>query len=258
MMFSPKILAIVPLSVLAACGGGGSDGNGSGSASITPPVNGTVNQPASTSSADLISFLEQGATTVNNPYGSDKGISRVQRTSTANGETITVTADRFVDGTYGLIQYVSGDNTRLYTLDDGLVATTKSPDGRYNGTFEVNYTVDGGTTWNVGTGDSIIVLDTEKGTADFGGMATAYNGTGSNSIEYYGGSSLQNGEFADASASVHYRENGAYVSSHTGTIDGTAIDVGDTLGVVGLVGGDDGAFQANGGFSTIWQADKDS
>ncbi len=41
-------------------------------------------------------------------------------------------------------------------------------------------------------------------------------------------------------------------------IEGKAIDAGDTLGAVGLVGGDDGAFKANGGISTIWQADKDS
>lgn len=257
-MFSPKILAIIPLSVLAACGGGGSGGNSSGSASVTPPVNGTVTQPASTSSADLISFLEQGATTVSNPYGSDKGISRVQRTATVNGETVTVTADRFADGTYGLIQYVSGDNTRLYTLDDGLVATTKSPDGRYNGTFEVNYTVDGGNTWNVGTGDSGIVLDTATGKADFGGMATAYNSAGSNSVEYYSTSDLVGGKFSDNSAIVNYRENGAFVEQYQGTIEGTAIDVGDSFGVVGLVGGDDGVFQANGGFTSIWQADKDS
>lgn len=42
-----------------------------------------------------------------------------------------------------------------YPLDGGLLATTKSPDGRGNGTLEVNDTVNGGTIWNVGTGDSV-------------------------------------------------------------------------------------------------------
>ncbi len=212
MTFSLKILAIVPVAVLTACGGGGG-GTSTGSSTVTPPTNGSATSPASTSSADLISFLEADATTISSPYGSDKGISRVERTVSSNGETVTVTADRFADGTYGLIQYVSGDNTRLYTLDDGLVATTKSPDGRYNGTFEVNYTVDGGTTWNVGTGDSIIVLDTEKGTADFGGMATATTSTGTNSVEYYSTAALVDGKFTDSAASVNYREDGVFVEN---------------------------------------------
>ncbi|WP_027234080.1 hypothetical protein [Leisingera caerulea] len=241
-----KSVAVLGLMSLAACGGGSGSTGGS---PVTPPPAATA--PASNSSADLLDYVVDGGAVVYNQHTNENNMTRLQRSEVVNGERHTVTVDRLADGTYGLIQYVKGDEATLYTMDDGLVASTDVPDGQFNGAFEVSYTVDGGSTWNIGSGEASVTLDTATGQAHFGGMATDRSvATGDfNSVEYYSTANLVNGEFSDNAASVIYREDGASVSTHTGTIDGIVVGSGDDAGVIGLVGGTDGDFQANGGFT---------
>ena len=234
-----KTVAVLGLMSVAACGGG----SGGGGTTTPPPVD---TGPASTSSADLLDYVLDGGSKVYNYHSDQNNITRMQRETTIDGETVVVTVDQLEGGSNGLIQYRNGDDLTIYTLDDTLVASTDTPDGQYNGAFDVSYSVDGGTSWEVGTGDASATISTSTGEANFGGMATATRGDdSSSSIEYYSTADLVNGQFVDNAASVIHRENGMTQGQYEGQLNGMVL----TDGVVGTVGGNDGDFMANGGFT---------
>ena len=233
-------LASTVLLSLVACSGGSSGGGDDSTA--PPPEPG----PASTASADLLDFVMDGGTEVYNYETDRNGMTRLQRSGSVDGDDVLVTVDTFEDGTSGLIQYARDGEVTLYTLDDTLAASTVTPDGHYVGAMDVTYSVDGGSTWQVGSGDASVTMDTEEGLAMFGSLVSAEN----SSLEYYSTAELVDGTFSDSEASVNYRDaEGAFVDQYTGEIVGMVVDTGNGTGVVGLVGGDDGVFQATGGFT---------
>lgn len=238
------IPVLVITSFLGACGGSSGGGGNSGDGNTAPPAVDTG--PASSSSSDLLDYVLDGGSKVYNYHSDRNDITRMQRATTVDGERVVVTVDQLAGGSNGLIQYRNGDDLTIYTLDDTLVAGTNTPDGQYNGAFDVSYSVDGGATWEVGTGDAGVTISTATGEANFGGMATANRDDGSfSSIEYYSTSDLVDGQFVDNAASVVHREDGAAQGLYEGTLNGMVLDDG----VVGIVGGTDGNFQANGGFT---------
>lgn len=236
-----KTAGILGLMMLAACGG-----SGTSPTTPRPDPEPTDPGPASTAPAALVDYVIDGGSEVYNYHSNRNNITRLQRTTTVDGEVITVTMDQLEGGSNGLIQYRRGDGVTLYQLDDTLVAVTDTPDGQYNGAFEVSYSVDGGQTWEIGSGDAGVVLNTTTGQADFGGMATANRGDGgTSSVEYYSTAELVDGVFVDNSALVVYREDGQWASDHEGQLSGMVLEDG----VVGVVGANDGNFQATGGFT---------
>lgn len=238
------IPALVIVSLLSACGGSSGGGGNSGGGSTPPPAVDTG--PASRSSADLLDYVLDGGSEVYNYHSDRNNITRMQRSTTIDGEQVVVTVDQLAGGSNGLIQYRSGDDVTVYKLDDTLVASTNTPDGQYNGTFDVSYSVDGGATWTNGTGDAGVVLDTTSGEAHFGGMASNTSSAGDlTSVEYYSTSDLVDGQFVDNAASVVYREDGFTAGRYEGELSGMVLDDG----VVGIVGANSGDFQASGGFT---------
>lgn len=237
-----KTVAVLGLMSVAACGGGG--GGSNPATPSTPPTADTG--PASTSPADLVDYVLDGGSEVYNYHSDRNNITRMQRSTTVDGEQVVVTVDQLAGGSNGLIQYRNGNDLTIYTLDDTLVATTNTPDGQYNGTFDVSYSVDGGATWTNGTGDAGVVLDTTSGEAHFGGMASNTSAAGDlTSVEYYSTSDLVGGRFVDNAASVVYREDGYTAGQYEGQLNGLVLDDG----VVGIVGANSGDFQASGGFT---------
>ncbi|MBW3243629.1 hypothetical protein KUV57_13225 [Epibacterium sp. DP7N7-1] len=235
-----KTVAVLGLMSVAACGGGSG-----GSAPTQPPVTPDTG-PASTSSADLLDYVLDGGSEVYNYEADRNNITRLQRSTTVNGETVVVTVDQLAGGSNGHIMYKKGDDMMVYALDDSQVASTNTPDGQFNGTFDVSYSVDGGATWVDGTGDASAVINTGTGTADFGGMASNTSTSGDvTSVEFYSTSNLVDGQFNDNAADVIYREGGLTAGQYDGEVNGMVLDDG----VVGLVGSNSGDFVATGGFT---------
>ncbi|WP_226562636.1 hypothetical protein [Salipiger thiooxidans] len=238
----PAFLVVAMLSACGGSSGGGANPGGDGTPTPVEPDTG----PASASSSDLLDYVLDGGSQVYNYHSNRNNITRMQRSTTVDGEQVVVTVDQLAGGSNGLIQYRNGDDLTIYKLDDTLVASTNTPDGQYNGAFDVNYSVDGGTTWEVGTGDAGATINTSTGEANFGGMATSNREDGSfSSIEYYSTSDLVDGQFVDNAASVVHREDGGTQGLYEGTLNGMVLDDG----IVGIVGGNNRDFQASGGFT---------
>lgn len=241
---SKMLISIVPIiALLGACGSSSGSGGGDGGGNTPPQVE---TGPDSSSPEDLLDYVLDGGSKVYNYHSDRNNITRLQRSTIVDGERVVVTVDQLESGVNGLIQYRKDDDVPVYALDENLVAETNTPDGQYNGAFDVSYSVDGGKSWEVGTGDAGASISTSTGEAHFGGMSTAYRDDGTfSSIEYYSTTNLVDGEFVDNGASVVHREDGVTQGSYEGLINGMVVDGG----VVGIVGGRDGDFQANGGFT---------
>lgn len=227
------------IALLSACGGGGGT---SGPRPTTP----APTAPASTSTADLVAFVGSGATQTT----LDSGVTRRTRNFTEGGAVGTVAVDRLAGTDIGLVQYRLGDDVFIYRLTGEPVASMTLPSGAYNGPLDMNYSLDGGTSWSAMSGEANLSLDFATGEVGIGGIAS----DSKTSIELFGDAVLVDNRFIDTGTTLRLRDaaaGGTFVRDETGTVQGVAASHNGNQAIFGLVDGVNAAtgFQASGGFT---------
>lgn len=231
------------VALLSACGGGG--GTSSPNPVTPPPAQNTG--PASTSTADLISFAQGGSATQ-----LDGGVSRQTRNFTQDGRSGTVSVDRLAGTDFGLVQYRVGNDVSIYRLSGEVVSNMTLPSGFYNGPLTMNYRFDANSGWAVVQGEANLALNFETGELAIGGIAS----NGSHSIELFGDATVVNNAFANADTTLRLRDaaaGGTFIRDETGSVSGIAVAEGDNSAIFGLVdsAGNATGFEASGGFTAI-------
>lgn len=231
------------VALLSACGGGG--GTSSPNPTTPPPAQNTG--PASTSTADLITFAQGGSATQ-----LDAGVSRQTRNFTQNGLSGTVSVDRLAGTDFGLVQYRLGNDVSIYRLTGEVVSSMTLPSGFYNGPLAMNYRFDANSGWSVVQGEVNLVLNFETGELAIGGIAS----NEAHSIEIFGDAIVVNNEFVTTDATLRLRDaaaGGTFIRDEIGSVSGIAVSEGDNSAIFGLVDstGNATGFEAVGGFTAI-------
>ncbi len=238
--------ASAAVALLSACGGGGGTSSPS---PTTPPPSSTA--PASTSTADLVAFVGSGATQTT----LDSGVTRRARNFSQDGKSGTVAVDRLAGTDIGLVQYRLGNDVFVYRLTGEPVASMTLPSGAYNGPLDMNYTLNGGDTWRVMSGEANLALDMATGSVAIGGIA----GNNRHSIEMFGDADLVDNRFVDRNTTLRLRnqeQGGTFMRDETGTVRGVTASHNGNQAIFGTVAGanETSGFEARGGFTaTLFQ-----
>lgn len=241
MTFPLKLLALAPVALLMACGGGGSS-QGSSTPSPTPTPVATA--PAATDAATLVTWAKDGGSTSE----FENGVMRTRRTLTVDGVRHTAYVDAVPGYGDARVTYSDGSGSTVFALVDNTAATGTAPTGVYTGEVDAVWTPNAAIGTQSGTGRMAITLDAASGEA---WIDSIIGGSNSN-VQFMGSANASGGTLTADEMIAQYRDgDGYFIRNEDAAVDGRLIAGTDTAAIIGTISAD----SANAGFTTGFDPD---